>query len=99
MGRKDTTRREMSEPVQDVDYCLQVVVSEAGLLRYPGFRCGADDDAPAHRGRQDRTRGCHAGRAARCTVALGRRITERDVLKALASTLPSLKGDPDDYFW
>jgi acetoin utilization protein AcuB len=26
-------------------------------------------------------------------------ITERDVLKALASTLPSLKGDPDDYFW
>jgi CBS domain-containing protein len=25
-------------------------------------------------------------------------ITERDVLKALASTLPSL-DDPDDYFW
>jgi acetoin utilization protein AcuB len=26
-------------------------------------------------------------------------ITERDVLRALASTLPSLRGDPDDYFW
>jgi acetoin utilization protein AcuB len=27
-------------------------------------------------------------------------VTERDVLKALAATLPSVRGaDPDDYFW
>ena len=26
-------------------------------------------------------------------------LTERDLLTALAATLPSLKGDPDDYFW
>ena len=27
-------------------------------------------------------------------------VTERDVLKALAATLPSIRGaDPDDYFW
>ena len=37
-------------------------------------------------------------------VVEGRRLvgilTEHDVVKALASTLPSIKGaDPDDYFW
>src|SRR5262245_3259246 len=26
-------------------------------------------------------------------------LTERDLLNTLAATLPSLKGDPDDYFW
>jgi CBS domain-containing protein len=27
-------------------------------------------------------------------------LTEHDVLKALAATLPSIKGaDPDEYFW